>query len=325
MLKYLSGILLTLLFSSSAIAIELCDSSCEVVMTFPEGGSIQASEALTIEFGIEGELELGDSGTVNTNPQPLTTDFSAGGSLALAEGDSISFGVNGRLQLGSGGNINYTSILIDTGGAISITADSIVLGDVTLTGEGSVLLDAVSISVTSGLTQQSGGTLSFVTETSTALSSSVLTVQDVDNDVTISAGTVIDSSNTASTLSTELNISPALVSEASLEGASVNLATPVINNTVGSLTLTVITQELLESFDDGISLPTEDGNNCMMLSGECISITGEKYVVVDGELVAEKNGGGSLNLIALLLLFMVKLTVLYGRRSCREHMLLPTT
>ena len=307
-MKYFYLLLFSVLFSPLSFATNLCDSSCEIVIKFPDGGSIQAIEALTIEFGLGGELELGETGTVNTNPQPISTDFSSGGSLSLAEGDSITFASDGWLKVSGGGNIDYTSILINSSGDCSVTAvdeaRTISIENVTMTGAGHVFFDAATISVNGNLTVESGGTISFVADT-TAVDASVCSVQDVDNNVTLSTGTVIDTLNSCSILSTELNVSSGLITEGSFASLELNLETIIIGGTFtfDPGTLEPITQELLESFDDGISLSTEDGNTCTMLNGECISTTGQKYVVVDGQLVAENSGSGLMNPFIFLLLF----------------------
>ena len=228
-MKYYYVILLSLVFSHSAFAANLCDPSCELEITFPDGGSIQATEALTIEFGLGGVLELGETGTVNTNPQPLSINFSAGGSLSLAEGDSITFDNNGRLDLGASGNIIHTLLSITTTGSINVTAagiaSSISMENIDLPIEATLLLDAEAISVSGNFTQL--------------------------------AGSIVSSAELTSTL--------------------------------------------LELFGDGISLPTQDGISCTMLGGVCLSATGQKYVVVDGELVPENNGSGAFSPIMLLL------------------------
>ncbi len=323
-MKYLIRILFALLFSTSAFATNLCDTSCDIVFIFPDGGSIEAIDTLTIDFGTSGGLELGETGTVNTNPQPISTDFSSGGSLTLNSGDSITFDSNGWIKVGTGGNIVYSSISINTSGDISITAvdgtNSIEIENVTLSGEGHVLLDAATISVTGNLTLEPGGTLSVIADTG-SLETTTYSIQDNNNNVTLSTGTLINSTSTLSVVATELNVSPGLITEASLSILNINLDTTVINNTVGPISFEAITQAILESFDDGISLPTEDGNSCTMSGGECLSATGQKYVVVDGKLVSEKSGSGVMNPIDLIfLLLLIALVNNYKmRRVCRAH------
>jgi hypothetical protein len=112
-MRYLTALFFAFLFSHNVLADNLCDASCELTITFPDGGSIEATEALIITFGIDGTLNLGTTGTVNSNPQPADIDFSAGGSLPFAQGESITFGDNGSITLGAGGNIDYSNMLFE--------------------------------------------------------------------------------------------------------------------------------------------------------------------------------------------------------------------
>ena len=97
------------LFANSVFAANLCDTSCNLTITFPGGGSIEATEALAFTFGTGGVLDLGATGTINTAVQPSSTDFSTGGTLALAVGESITFDAGGSLDLGTGGAIDFIS------------------------------------------------------------------------------------------------------------------------------------------------------------------------------------------------------------------------
>ena len=101
---------------------------------------------VSFTFGVGGALNLGVAGTINTNPQPASTDFSAGGVLPLAAGDSITFGSGAYLILGSQGNIDYTNMTIDTSGGARLVAnellDIIVIKTLRITGGGSITFDA---------------------------------------------------------------------------------------------------------------------------------------------------------------------------------------
>lgn len=117
--------LLILLFTSNALFAEnICSDSCEVEITFPSGGSFTANETVTLTFGINGELKLGTSGTINTTVQPDSTDFSSGGTLTLEAGESISFDSGGQIYLGEYGNLDYSDITIISAGTIDIISHS---------------------------------------------------------------------------------------------------------------------------------------------------------------------------------------------------------
>jgi len=124
-MKSLFSLIFLFLFSNLVLATNLCDTSCNLTISFPSGGSIEATEALTFTFGTGGVLDLGATGTINAAVQPASTDFSAGGTLALTAGESITFDAGGSLDLGTGGNIDHTNMSIDTTGDITIEATGI--------------------------------------------------------------------------------------------------------------------------------------------------------------------------------------------------------
>jgi len=142
---------LLFLISPSVFAANLCDESCELIINFPEGGSIEATEPLTFTFGTEGSLVLGETGTINTAIQPINTDYSSGGTLTLATGESITFDVNGSLIIGSIGNLEYTSISIEGPFTADVTAtggtESIKLDHFSISGEATFNLDALIIEI----------------------------------------------------------------------------------------------------------------------------------------------------------------------------------
>ena len=49
-MKYLTGLFSALLFSGNLFAANLCDSSCDLSITFPDGGSIEAMKLLLGRF-----------------------------------------------------------------------------------------------------------------------------------------------------------------------------------------------------------------------------------------------------------------------------------
>ena len=143
-MKSLSSFIFLFLFTHSAYAGNLCETSCEFTITFPTGGSIVATEVLTFTFGTDGVLDLGATGTINTAVQPDSTDYSAGGALTLAAGESIDFDAGGALDLGTGGAISDTNITVTTDGEFNLQvvseADSVYIGDITINGAGSLVI-----------------------------------------------------------------------------------------------------------------------------------------------------------------------------------------
>ena len=137
-MKSLFSFVFLFLFSNSVFAANLCDTSCNLTITFPNRGSIVAVEALTFTFGTDGVLDLGSAGTINSAVPPANTDFSTGGTLVLAAGESISINGSGSLYLGTGGAIDHTNFAITTDGEfvldIDSVADSIYIGDLAING-----------------------------------------------------------------------------------------------------------------------------------------------------------------------------------------------
>ncbi len=111
-MKYLTGLLLPLLFSSNLLASDLCDSFCDLSITFPDGGSIEAVKDIEIEFGTGGYI---------TN-NGVTTGYSRGDDLELDSGDSIVFSAGGKLVLGEGGNIDHSEMTISSNGVMNLAA-----------------------------------------------------------------------------------------------------------------------------------------------------------------------------------------------------------
>ena len=103
---------LFLVLSLSAYAVELCDASCKLVIDFPDGGSLYATEPLTITFG--------DDGLINTGGGIIA--YVEGDTLPLGEGQRIDFGVGGIFDIGDGGNISYTNMEISTSGTMELAA-----------------------------------------------------------------------------------------------------------------------------------------------------------------------------------------------------------
>lgn len=211
-MRYLTGFIFSLFIVNSALAtdfVDLCNESCDMLVTFPDGGSIVADENLTLIFGTGGELNLGDTGTVNVNPQPLNLDFSTGGSLALAKGESITFDTGGSIVLGDGGNINYTNITINSSGGASLKAvgnpEKIVINNVTISGGLNITFEAKVIEVIGTFAINTDSALTLIAETG-GLSPTVCDVQDTTNGVTLTAGSSIDTSGSCNTISSDLSL-----------------------------------------------------------------------------------------------------------------------
>lgn len=217
-MKILIPFLLSTVFSANLLAATLCDGSCEFIVTFPQGGSIQATEALTLTFGAGGELILGEAGTVNTNPQPNSLDFSANGTLALAAGDSIGFGANGQINLGTGGNIDYSSLTILSDGQARLVAvgatQTVTIDNLVLSGNLSLSIEANTVSVSSSFNAGASTELVFITD-STTVDSSVCSLQDSSNGVTLS--TLDFSVDSCSGIATSLKLDPATLTVGSID------------------------------------------------------------------------------------------------------------
>ena len=79
-MKYLAGLFFSLLMAHVAHAGKLCESSCDALtISFPDGGSIEAVEALSFQFG--------DGGVLNDGS--VTTGYSSGDLLSLAAGETL--------------------------------------------------------------------------------------------------------------------------------------------------------------------------------------------------------------------------------------------
>jgi len=139
-MKQFLFILLLLSSINLTYAENWCDPSCNLIISFPEGGSINATEALTLTFSPNGVLNLGETGTINSAVQPADTVFSDGGVLSLSAGESIIFDHAGYLELGTEGNISTTYLNITTIGEVSIVAtSSIETGSVSTQGKLSII------------------------------------------------------------------------------------------------------------------------------------------------------------------------------------------
>lgn len=334
-MKYLIGLFFSILLLPNVQAAPLCDASCEFVITFPEGGSIEAVEPLTFTFG--------DGGLIDG---VVTTSYAAGNTVQLSAGESIAFDAGGQMILGNGGNIDYTNMTIRSSGSARLKAtggtETIFIDRLTFAGGLSITLDGKRISITGTVTVEPDSTVVLIADLAAPVSS-VCTIQDASNGVTLSAG-LIDTTDTCNTISASggLNLSAGTVTVGTTDpnvtlitNGNITL-TPVSIGTAGiTLQPQKLTPELLLTLPDGTQLPTEDGNICLLTTGECVSSTGEKYVVADGKLVLATNAAdtqagtavndgttATLDLVSLYTVFFL-LSVLrfaaIGRRKNGSH------
>ena len=305
-LKLLPYLLLLLFSSHAAYADLLCNESCEFSATFPQGGSLEAIDELTLVFGSGGELTLGTGGTVNTAIQPNSLDFASGGSLQLAAGESITFGPGGSMVLGSGGNMDTLNFNLTSTGNVSIEAvggsQSIDLsGILDVTGNLTLISDVLRLN-------------SYVTGENQL---------PLENSVTLSGGgspPQLQSPNITVEITT-LIIPPNLTITSGTAIGDV-IFEPTNTANTGSSNFTI---QLLTSLDalEGYELPIADGSTCIVKSPECISDDGTIYVLdsesklvpkaATDESTSGKSGAFDPSLIGLLTLFVFAPTFL------REH------
>lgn len=148
-MKHLN-ILFLLLFATATVAAPLCDDSCELIITFPDGGYIEAVEPMSFSFGSGGVI----------NDGAVTTGYADGEILALNTGESLAFAAGGSLDLGAGGNIDNTGFLVNSGGEMYLEAvggnSAIRLTNLSVTNDATLTLVASIIDV-SGVVEVSGG------------------------------------------------------------------------------------------------------------------------------------------------------------------------
>jgi len=348
-MKYLAALFLSIILLNNVQAVTLCNASCELIITFPDGGSIIASEAVLFTFGSDGQLNLGAAGTINTNPQPASTDYTLGGTLALAKGEGISFDSGGVIRLGVGGNVEYSDMVIDsTGGSARVKAvgntESIFIDNLTILGTMSITMEGRQLSLTGALNVAPDSEVALIAGTS-GLTPSVCTIQNASSGVSLSAGT-IDTTSSCNAISAGLSLPAGTTISASAidpnatlvsSGSIILTPTPVVVSTADiTLQPQNLTQALLATFADGTSLATDDGNACAITAGECVSAAGETYVVVDGKLVLPAgnenpvpavggSGAASSGLAGLLLMPVLIMTFRFkavsGRKSRHDRVI----
>ncbi len=262
-----SLLLFFVLFSlfNSVHAQNLCDASCEFSATFPQGGSLEAIDELTLTFGAEGELILGTGGTVNTSIQPSSLDFTSGGTLFLSAGESITFGPGGSLILGTGGNMDALSYNLSTTGDITIGA----------TGGNQ------SININGDL--GASGVLSF-TSNSLEINSTITAVSqlNLENSTTISGSGSITTFEYANvSIGNVVSVWPIPLSLSDNSGVII-YGSDLFNPDIQPL------QHFDPVFND-LEFPISDGSNCIVTSPECIADDGTIYVLSsEGKLVKKE-------------------------------------
>jgi len=273
----------------------LCNDRCKLSISFPEGGELQATEALTLSFGTDGMLELGATGTVNTNPQPADTDYSNGGTLLLNKGDSISFDVNGSIVLGEGGNIDYSAMRVNSSGQLSVKAvggsETLLIENLELGTDLVVILEAAVIRVEGELTLPSNVTFNAdlinvgILNLSSAGIPNFSTVASDCNSASTDAGVVL-SSGTSSTIDLTVGCAQT-VSIQNITGGSFNFA---------DIDLTPI------DLSGGI---TANSGVLVLEEGNVITVTPGTLVL--DEPLEQENSAGLLSLSALWLLLLLGL------------------
>ncbi len=331
-MKYLVSLLFILSLFHNASAGNLCDESCGLTITFPNGGSIEAVEPLTFTFG--------EAGVINDGM--VVTGYSAGDTLSLAAGESMAFQSGGFLDSGVEGNLEYTNISI-TDSSVEIVAiggaEMIFIYQMTLAGGGQFnfnsnvtvvesgvlsLLDVntdVVFNLSDGTVFNNYGVLNIsgnltVSGQGTLWNDTVnwsdpddCNMATSDSTITVTGGSVAVLSNISCggdiTLSNSVILSPSgggniefppntltNVGVIELIGASPVIILADLTELAEPISLT---QEDLSVFPDGFVMETNDGNTCAITAGNCVSATGAEYIVEDGKLVLAATGdsGGS--------------------------------
>lgn len=108
-------LILSLFASSSSLAADLCNPYCEISISFPEGGSLQALEGPVI-------LKFDDSGLLDTGL--ASTAYSQGETYTINSGEQLDFSNGGQVVLGPQGNIDFTHIIVESSGEFRIKTET---------------------------------------------------------------------------------------------------------------------------------------------------------------------------------------------------------
>lgn len=200
MMRYLAALFFTLLFTHNVLADNLCDASCELTITFPDGGSIDAVDGVTISFA--------DGGVINDGT--VTTGYAAGDTLILLVGEKLIFTAGGSITLGSGGNIDYTAMEFNSTGGGSISAvggsGTITIADLVISGGLNITLDAANIVIMGALNLDSTSVLNVIADTG-AITPSVCSISDpAAATLTITGSTPIDTTEACNTISGSISL-----------------------------------------------------------------------------------------------------------------------
>ena len=249
-MKYLVSLLFILFLSHNANAGNLCDESCDFIITFPEGGSIDAIEDLTITFAGAGFI----------NDGVVTIGYADGETVFLAAGESLVFSIDGALTLGAGGNIDYTDMVLNSSGNASLTAlggtESInIIEKLTISGGMNVTFNGDVINI-SGTLQVDGGILNISGNYSMGgaiPSPSLCSTQNSTGTLTLTSSVPLVTTGTCSNLATTLSLP---VNEFTLVGVDPNVTlisvgTITPTSTLNTIDIDDITVTPVESEDSG--------------------------------------------------------------------------
>lgn len=235
----------------------LCNSSCDLTIVFPDGGTLTATEALRVYFGVGGFIDLGDTGTVNASAQPDTLVFPDGGSLVLDPGESITFDVGGSIRTAPGGNLAYTRVAVTTDVSIDAVLDegseSVDLLDLTVDGSGTVTVSVDGIINLNGSISAGDANLLFD-------SVSAITIKDSTGATTAECSSTSNDGTVVTLSSTSSLVSPGTscvgsISVGGVTGGIINLsesATIAVNTDVTIAEVEAEAENLERSKDDGL-------------------------------------------------------------------------
>lgn len=182
--------------TNAVFAQGLCDASCNLTITFPDGGSITAVEPLTFTFG--------DGGLVDT--VSTTTAYVNGNTLVLGGGEVITFSTGGSFDLGTSGNIDYTNMTIATTGDITIETvggtATITILDMNIT-DGPLVLNGGDVSIENNLTLSGDLT---ITGTGTGTLELISGTTNLEADLDISNGSIISTSGSLTVSNSVIDI-----------------------------------------------------------------------------------------------------------------------
>jgi hypothetical protein len=191
MMRIARVLALGLALASVHAAAALCDGPCSITMDFANGGSISTTNGATLTFGTGGELLLGTGGSIT---------LGTGGSLDpdvdppdMSAGGTLVLGAGGAVQFGAGGSL-------DSG-----AAGGIVLGEASTLS----VVGAASATVDSAQSVHLGDL-------------------ETDGNAIVTAGGIIDGTDTTSPIHFDTTDAITVVSDAdvtfsSIAGATVQL------------------------------------------------------------------------------------------------------